>query len=81
MTVGGQDSCPSCRGQGWKFLMLRRSLANAGGTAARAVAPCARGLSGVLRDRAVCGGMITVMYRAINAEMRKRETLRWILAP
>jgi len=42
MTVGGQDSCASCRGQGWKFLMLRRSAANAGGTAERALLRRAR---------------------------------------
>jgi hypothetical protein len=42
MTVGGQDLCPSCRGQGWKFSMLRRSLANAGGTAERALLRRAR---------------------------------------
>lgn len=33
MTAGGQNPCPSCRGQGWKFLTLRRSVSNAGGTA------------------------------------------------
>lgn len=27
------DSCPSCRGNGWKFLNLRRSTANANGVA------------------------------------------------
>ena len=42
MTVGGQDSCPSCRGQGWKFFMLRRSVANAGGAAERALLRRAR---------------------------------------
>jgi len=42
MTVGGRDSCPSCRGQGWKFFTLRRSLANAGGTAERALLRRAR---------------------------------------
>jgi hypothetical protein len=42
MTVSGQNSCPSCRGQGWKFLMLRRSLANAGGTAERVLLRRAR---------------------------------------
>lgn len=35
MTTGGQYSCPSCRGQGWKFLTLRRSASNAGGSAER----------------------------------------------
>ena len=35
MTGDGQDSCPSCRGQGWKFLTLRRSASNAGGTGER----------------------------------------------
>jgi hypothetical protein len=35
MTGGGQDSCPSCRGQGWRFLTLRRSSSNAGATAER----------------------------------------------
>jgi hypothetical protein len=29
----GRDSCPSCRGNGWKFLILRRSVANANGVA------------------------------------------------
>ena len=42
MTVGGQDSCPSCRGQGWKFLTFRRSAANAGGTAERSLLRRAR---------------------------------------
>ncbi len=33
MSASGSDSCPSCRGHGWKFVTLRRSAANGGGTA------------------------------------------------
>jgi DnaJ-class molecular chaperone len=40
--AGGQDSCPSCRGHGWKFLTLRRSPANAGATAEHALLRRAR---------------------------------------
>lgn len=42
MMVGGQDSCPSRSGQGWKFFTLRRSVANARGTAERALPRHAR---------------------------------------
>jgi hypothetical protein len=42
MTVDGQDSCSSCRGQGWKFVTLRRSATNAGGTTERALLRRAR---------------------------------------
>lgn len=42
MTADGQDSCLSCRGHGWKFLTLRRSVANVGGTAERALLRRAR---------------------------------------
>jgi len=45
MSANGTDVCPSCRGHGWKFLTLRRSAANSGGTAERgelrrACTPC-----------------------------------------
>ena len=45
MSANGTDACPSCRGHGWKFLTLRRSAANSGGTAERgelrrACTPC-----------------------------------------
>lgn len=33
MSASGKSPCPSCRGRGWKFLTLRRSAANGGGTA------------------------------------------------
>lgn len=33
MSATGKNSCPSCRGRGWKFLTLRRAAANGGGTA------------------------------------------------
>lgn len=35
MAATAHDSCPSCRGHGWKFCALRRSLANGGGVAER----------------------------------------------
>lgn len=44
MTVSVQDSCRSCRGHGWKFLMLRRSPAQAGGTGERELLRRARSL-------------------------------------
>ena len=37
MSATGKNSCPSCRGRGWKFLTLRRSAANGGGVAERAL--------------------------------------------
>jgi DnaJ-class molecular chaperone len=37
MTANGHDPCPSCRGHGWKFLTLRRSPNNGGGSAERAM--------------------------------------------
>lgn len=37
MPSNGKNECPSCRGRGWKFLTLRRSAANGGGTAERAL--------------------------------------------
>jgi hypothetical protein len=44
MTASGQGGCPSCRGQGWKFVVLRRSPANAGGTAERGMLKRARSI-------------------------------------
>jgi DnaJ-class molecular chaperone len=40
--TGKSNSCPSCRGHGWKFVTLRRSAANAGGTAERGLLRRAR---------------------------------------
>jgi len=37
MSATGKNPCPSCRGRGWKFITLRRSAANGGGTAERAL--------------------------------------------
>jgi hypothetical protein len=42
MTANGQASCPSCRGHGWKFRTLRRSLGNGGGAAERGLMQRAR---------------------------------------
>lgn len=42
MMASGQDSCLSCRGHGWKYVTLRRSLANAGGIAERGLLRRAR---------------------------------------
>jgi hypothetical protein len=32
MSASGKNSCSSCRGRGWKFVTLRRSAVNGGGT-------------------------------------------------
>lgn len=45
MTANGQAPCPSCRGHGWRFLTLRRSLANGGSIAERGL---------MRRARAIC---------------------------
>ena len=45
MTASVHDPCPSCRGRGWKFRILRRSRDNGGGTAERGL---------LERPRAVC---------------------------
>jgi DnaJ-class molecular chaperone len=37
MSATGKNSCPSCRGRGWKLVTLRRSAANGGGVAERAL--------------------------------------------
>jgi hypothetical protein len=37
MLLSDNSSCKSCGGRGWKFLTLRRSTANGGGTAERAL--------------------------------------------
>jgi hypothetical protein len=37
MSATGNNSCPSCRGPAWNFVTLRRSVANGGGTAERAL--------------------------------------------
>jgi hypothetical protein len=37
MPSNGKNKCLSCRGRGWKFLTLRRSATNGGGTAERAL--------------------------------------------
>jgi hypothetical protein len=38
----GHDPCPQCRGRGWKFGVLRRSLVNGGGAAERGLLRRAR---------------------------------------
>jgi hypothetical protein len=35
MAATGHEPCLICRGRGWKFRMIRRSLANGGETAER----------------------------------------------
>jgi hypothetical protein len=42
--ANGGDSCPSCRGRGWKFVSLRRSSASSGGVAERGLLNRARTL-------------------------------------
>lgn len=37
MSATGKSPCPSYRGRGWKFITLRRSDANGGGAAERAL--------------------------------------------
>jgi hypothetical protein len=37
MSATGKIPCPSCRGHGWKFLTLRRSAVNGGGTSEHAL--------------------------------------------
>ena len=62
MTGSGKDSCPSCRGQGWKFLTLRRSASNARRDGrARVAATAPRDLPGMRGYRPGTGGMTAVL--------------------